>query len=169
MNISDVEKLIKLVAESNVAEVEVHFSGKQKVRVSKAAGQVHAIPSVAQFQHVPVTSSAEPTVFASSPVSHPETPPTDTKAAEAKPKRPSNLIAIKSPMIGTFYRAPAPDAPPYVEVGDAVKPGTVVCIVEAMKLMNEIESDISGKVVEILVQNETPVEFDQELFLIEPT
>ncbi|MBD3285609.1 acetyl-CoA carboxylase biotin carboxyl carrier protein, partial [candidate division WOR-3 bacterium] len=88
---------------------------------------------------------------------------------EEKPKRASNLIAIKSPMIGTFYRAPAPDAPPYVEVGDTVKPGTVVCIVEAMKLMNEIESDISGKVAEILVENETPVEFGQELFLIEPS
>ncbi|MQY70726.1 acetyl-CoA carboxylase biotin carboxyl carrier protein, partial [bacterium] len=88
---------------------------------------------------------------------------------EAKPARPSNLVAVTSPMVGTFYRALAPDAPPYVEVGDAVKPGTVLCIVEAMKLMNEIESEVSGTIVEILVANETPVEYGQELFLIEPS
>ncbi|RKZ21574.1 pyruvate carboxylase subunit B, partial [bacterium] len=78
------------------------------------------------------------------------------------------LVAIKAPMVGTFYRAPAPDAPPYVEVGDVVKRGQVVCIIEAMKLMNEIESDVDGRIVEILVKNEEPVEYGQELFLVEP-
>jgi acetyl-CoA carboxylase biotin carboxyl carrier protein len=80
-----------------------------------------------------------------------------------------NLVAIKSPIVGTFYRSSAPDAPPYVEVGDIVKPGQVVCIVEAMKLMNEIESDIAGKVVKMLAKNEDPVEYNQELFMVEPT
>jgi acetyl-CoA carboxylase biotin carboxyl carrier protein len=80
----------------------------------------------------------------------------------------SGTVAIKSPIVGTFYRAPSPDAASYVDVGDMVKPGQVVCIVEAMKLMNEIESDVSGKIVKILVNNEDPVEYNQELFLVEP-
>ncbi|MCK4333180.1 acetyl-CoA carboxylase biotin carboxyl carrier protein [candidate division WOR-3 bacterium] len=151
MKLSDVEKLIKLVEESNVAEVEVQFNRRQKIRVSKVAGQP-ATP-VTYLSGVPASS----------------TPAAAEETKETKPSRPSNIVAIKSPMVGTFYRASAPDAPPYVEVGDTVKPGTVVCIVEAMKLMNEIESEVSGRVAEILVENETPVEYGQELFLIEPS
>lgn len=86
-------------------------------------------------------------------------------AAEAKA---DNLITIKSPMVGTFYRTPNPESPVFVNVGDDVKPGKVVCIIEAMKLFNEIESEISGKIVKILVDNATPVEYDQPLFLVEP-
>ncbi len=153
-DISYIEKLIKLVSENDVAEVEVQFNRQRRIRVSKVAGTVTATPAA-----VPP------------PMTAPVPAPTGSaqEAAAKEPKRPSNLVAVSSPMVGTFYRAPAPDAPPYVEVGDAVKPGTVVCIVEAMKLMNEIESDIAGKIVDILVENETPVEFGQELFLIEPS
>jgi acetyl-CoA carboxylase biotin carboxyl carrier protein len=99
-----------------------------------------------------------------------ETPPQQSveKAGKTEGKT-DNLVAIKSPIVGTFYRSSAPDAPPYVEVGDIVKPGQVVCIVEAMKLMNEIESDIAGKVVKMLAKNEDPVEYNQELFMVEPT
>ncbi len=157
MKLSDVEKLIKLVEESNIAELEVQFNRRQKIRVSKVAGQpvTPAIPvtPVTYLSGVPASS----------------TPAAAEETKETKPSRPSNIVAIKSPMVGTFYRASAPDAPPYVEVGDTVKPGTVVCIVEAMKLMNEIESEVSGRVAEILVENETPVEYGQELFLIEPS
>ena len=90
------------------------------------------------------------------------------RVEEVSKKEKKNTIPIKSPMVGTFYRAPAPDAPPYVEVNDIVKPGQVVCIVEAMKLMNEIESEVSGRVVDILVKNETAVEYGEVLFHIEP-
>lgn len=153
MKLEDIEKLIKLVLESNIAELEVQFNRHVRIRISKVTPVTPSLPiaqvSVDSFPKAHLTAEAAP-------------------AAEEMRKRPSNLVAIKSPMVGTFYRAPAPDAPPYVEVEDPVKPGTVVCIVEAMKLMNEIESDISGKIVEILVANETPVEYGQELFLIEP-
>jgi acetyl-CoA carboxylase biotin carboxyl carrier protein len=88
-------------------------------------------------------------------------------AAAAEPKA-DNLITIKSPMVGTFYRTPNPESPSFVNVGDDVKPGKVVCIIEAMKLFNEIESEISGKIVKVLVENATPVEYDQPLFLVEP-
>lgn len=161
MKFSDVEKLIKMVEESNVAEVEVQFNRRQKIRVSKVAGQpATPVTPVTYLSGVPASST-------------PAAPKPSSAAAEevkeAKPARPSNLVAVTSPMVGTFYRALAPDAPPYVEVGDAVKPGSVLCIVEAMKLMNEIESEVSGTIVEILVANETPVEYGQELFLIEPS
>ncbi len=156
MKLSDVEKLIKLVTENNIAELEVQFNRRQKIRVSKVAGPV--TPAT------PVTLATYP-----SGVSASSTPAAAEELKEARPARAANLVAITSPMVGTFYRAPAPDAPPYVEVGDTVKPGTVVCIVEAMKLMNEIESEVSGTIAEILVENETPVEYGQELFLIEPS
>ena len=166
MKHSDVERLVKLVSENNIAELEVHFNRREWVRVSKvpagtAAGQP-ATP-VTYLSGVPASSTP-----ASAPAPKPS-PAAAEEVKEAKPARPSNLVAVTSPMVGTFYRALAPDAPPYVEVGDAVKPGSVLCIVEAMKLMNEIESEVSGTIVEILVANETPVEYGQELFLIEPS
>jgi acetyl-CoA carboxylase biotin carboxyl carrier protein len=149
---------MKLLGESDLAEVEIQYGWRKKVRLSKFAGQV-------KVEQIPVSSAL---TSRETQMTH----AVDTKAEKQEsietPKRAANLIAITSPMVGTFYRAPAPDAPPYTEVGDMVKPGTVVCIVEAMKLMNEIQSDVSGKVVEILVANETPVEYGQELFLIEP-
>ncbi len=157
MKLSDIEKLVKLLGESNLAEMEVQFNWREKVRLSKVGGQVRVEP--APGYHVPQIQE------------HREVKPesnTEKTAETQPPKRAANLVAITSPMVGTFYRAPAPDAPPYVDTGDMVKPGSVVCIIEAMKLMNELQSDVSGKVVEILVANETPVEYGQELFLIEP-
>jgi len=94
--------------------------------------------------------------------------PVAVAAAPAAEPKADNLITIKSPMVGTFYRTPSPESPMFVNVGDDVKPGKVVCIIEAMKLFNEIESEISGKIVKILVDNATPVEYDQPLFLVEP-
>jgi len=164
-DISYVEKLIKLVSESNVAEVEVHISPGKKVRVSKTGGQI--ITTAGPLTAGPlVAAPAHNTQAAAAPAASPT--PAAAETNDSKPSRPSNLVAITAPMIGTFYRAPAPDAAAYVDKGDRVKPGTVVCIVEAMKFMNEIESDISGEVVDILVDNESPVEYGQELFLIKP-
>ncbi len=157
MKLSDIEKLVKLLGESNLAEIEVQFNWREKVRLSKVGGQVRVeslpnynVSATQELREVKIDAKTE-------------------KGADSEPsRRAANLVPITSPMVGTFYRAPAPDAPPYADVGDMVKPGTVVCIIEAMKLMNELQSDISGKVVEILVANETPVEYGQELFLIEP-
>ncbi len=134
-----------MLEKSVVAEIEVIDFWGRKIRVSKTGSDER--PSRA-----PNLASQEATTEA-------------VKSAEPKN---AGLATIRSPIVGTFYRAPAPDAPPYVEIGDIIKPGQVVCIVEAMKLMNEIESDVAGRVTQILVKNEDPVEYNQELMLIEP-
>ena len=144
MKTKEIEKLLKIMEDSAVAEIEITDFWGRKIRLSKTGGKTHA------------------TKISDSAVKVPE----ETQEETEKPK--SNLVPIKSPIVGTFYRAPAPDAPPYVEVGDIIKPGQVVCIVEAMKLMNEIESDIAGRVAQIVVKNEDPVEYNQELIFVEP-
>ncbi len=152
MKLSDIEKLIKLLENSKISSIEITDFWCRKIKITKVDTDRAVVENPA---------------YSPAPVK-------ETKAVEEKPQettvkeRPKNLVAIRSPIVGTFYRSPAPDAPPYVEVGDIVKPGQVVCIVEAMKLMNEIESDVAGRIVEILVKNEEPVEYNQELFLIEP-
>ncbi len=145
MRLRHIEELVKILENSMVTEIEVTDLFGRKVRISKSSNSAN-----------PPTQSTKPSNIQKNTV-------TTEKAEET-----ANLVAIKSPIVGTFYRAPAPDAPAYVEVGDVVKPGQVVCIIEAMKLMNEIESDIAGKIVKILVKNEEPVEYNQELFLVEP-
>ncbi len=149
MRLKNIEKLVKVLENSIVAEIEVTDMWGRKVRISKSTNNTPA-QTVAQ---TPTTQARPENVV------HRE-----EKAAETLPP---NTAAIHSPIVGTFYRAPAPDAQQYVEVGDVVKPGQVVCIVEAMQLMNEIESDIAGKIVKILAKNEDPVEYNQELFLVE--
>ena len=152
MKIEDIEKLLKLFEASTAVELEIKEPFGRSVRLSKVS--TAAVPVQPA---VPVAPPIKPTV-------NPEKPPAEAPSkTDAK-----NTIAIRSPIVGTFYRAPAPDAPPYVDIGDIVKPGQVVCIVEAMKLMNEIESDISGRIVKILVKNEEPAQYNQELFVIEP-
>ena len=155
MDINLLKKLIKLVEQSDITEFTVQ-EGELKVKISKNSNQtpqVHFQP-VADYGKQPAglqqfTTSAE------------------SKSSVSAEHTQSNLHEIKSPIVGTFYRAPAPDADPYIQVGDMVSSGSVLCIVEAMKLMNEIESDINGKIVKILVENATPVEYNQPLFLIE--
>ncbi len=148
MRFKDIERLVKILENSNVSEIEVTKFLGRKIRIAKSANNTmpSKIEHTAQLTKDKVESSVTE----------------DVKAKE-------NLVAIKSPIVGTFYRSPAPDAPPYVDIGDVVKPGQAVCIVEAMKLMNEIESDVTGKIVKILVKNEDPVEYNQELFMVEPT
>jgi acetyl-CoA carboxylase biotin carboxyl carrier protein len=147
MNIKRIEQLVKILENSNVNEIEVRYFFGRKIRISKSSNNIRV------QEVLPAAMSGANNI--SIPCQPVETAP-------------ANTVAIKSPIVGTFYRAPSPDASPYVDIGDTVKPGQVVCIVEAMKLMNEIESDVAGRIVKILVKNEDPVEYNQELFLIEP-
>jgi len=157
MDINLIKKLIKIVEQSEITEFSVQ-EGDLKIKISKNSYS----KTQAVFQQMPAVI---PEITANVPVT--STTQEEPKLLEPKEEKKSNLHEIRSPIVGTFYRAPAPDADPYVQVGDIVSPGTVLCIVEAMKLMNEIESDVSGKVVKILVENATPVEYNQPLFLIE--
>ncbi len=142
MRVETLKRLVRLVEENDISELEIRRWGTT-VRIAKGSAGT--------------TARLNP---ANSPVLE------TTRVSEEK--RSEELLPITSPMVGTFYRSPTPEAPPYVEAGDFVKPGKVVCIIEAMKLMNEIESEVSGEVVQILVKNEEPVEYGQELFLVRP-
>ena len=157
MDLNLIRKLVKIVDTSGITDLEIEEDGL-RIRVAKKIknNQVNSQPQMV-VQTESVTASA-----LTSTVTEEKTP------AEKSEEPTSNIHEINSPIVGTFYRAPAPDADPYVQVGDSVSPGTVLCVVEAMKLMNEIESDVSGKVVKILVENGNPVEYNQHLFLIDP-
>lgn len=149
--LQEIRELIDLMVGKGLAELEVSW-GETRIRISR---QTPPAPMPAWQPAAPVAAAAP----------MPAAAPT---AAEAAVPGAANLVTIEAPMVGTFYRAPAPDAPPYVKEGDAIKAGQVVCIIEAMKLMNEIESKTAGRVVKILVENAQPVEYGQPLFLIEP-
>lgn len=155
MDINLIKKLIKIVEQSEVTEFSVQ-EGDLKIKISKNNSGSFST----QFQPV-YTSMAPQTSLQQVPPVQSEITILNTKEVASK------FHEIKSPIVGTFYRAPSPDADPYVQIGDVIGQGSVLCIVEAMKLMNEIESDVSGKVVKILVENGTPVEYNQPLFLIE--
>ena len=168
LDIKEIQELIKFVAKSGVSEVDLEM-GDMKISIKtppkKGKGQVETvvqqIPVAAAPAIAPVTVQSPPIVAAAPEVAS-ETPLASSDTDDSK------YITIKSPMIGTFYRKPSPDKDPFVNVGDEVNVGTVVCVVEAMKLFNEIESEVSGKIVKILVDDSSPVEFDQPLFLVEP-
>ena len=163
MNHNLIRELVRIVEESNISELEVTRWGK-KVRILKQSN--HTLPSQpihVEKNVVPV----QPTVVETPPEPTPAPPKVEPSPAPVQAEVKSNKEEIRCPMVGTFYRSPAPDADPYVQVGDRVGPGKVLCIVEAMKLMNEIEAEISGKIVEIMVENGQPVEYNQPLFLIE--
>jgi acetyl-CoA carboxylase biotin carboxyl carrier protein len=154
MDIRKVKKLIELLEESNIDEIEIR-EGEESVRISRNGAQAMA-----------------PAFYAPPPMAAPPAPaqaaPAPAPAATAEPAAPEQPIGhvVKSPMVGTFYRSPSPTSPPFVEVGQSVNVGDVVCIVEAMKMMNQIEADKSGTIGVILVENGEPVEFDQPLFTI---
>jgi acetyl-CoA carboxylase biotin carboxyl carrier protein len=151
--LAELRRLIQLVQSTGIGELEVS-SGGRTIRIS-----AHAAGSL-QVAMSPSSGNA--------PASSVHPASTAAEAKSSEPSKSDKLVAITSPMVGTFYRAPAPDADPYVEIGDMVEVGQTVCIVEAMKLMNEIESEVRGRVVQILVDNSHPVEFGQKLFMIEP-
>ncbi len=150
MDIRKIKKLIELVEESGINELEI-AEGEESVRISRGASVVHTAPSVAP---APISVAAAPVAAAAA-----------TAVSEAAPVVSGHVI--RSPMVGTFYSSSSPDAPAFVEVGQHVNAGDTLCIVEAMKMMNQIEADKSGVIKEILAQNEDAIEFDQPLFIIE--
>ncbi len=158
MELKDIQNLIKFVAKSGANEVKLEMEDI-KITIKTGSGKTETTI----LQQAPIGTAQIP--LASQPVqSAPETPSAiDTKDESSK------YVEITSPMIGTFYRKPSPDKPLFVEVGDSVNPESVVCIIEAMKLFNEIESEVTGKIVKILVEDGTPVEFGQPLFLVDPS
>jgi len=155
METKEIQTLIDFIAQSGLDEVNIETS-ELKIKVKRYGSA--PVVSVAPVQP-PVSAPVHTT-----PASIGQAP----AATAAEPAPSSNLITIKSPMIGTFYRASSPETPAFASIGDEIVPGKVVCVIEAMKLFNEIESEISGRIVKVLVENATPVEFDQPLFLVEP-
>lgn len=166
MDIKEIQNLIKFVSKSGVSEVAIE-QGEFKITIKSDQAE-HVV-----VQQAPVAVAAAPVAaapVAAAPVAAApaaEAAPAATEAAPAADN--ANLIEIKSPMIGTFYRKSDPEKPPFVSVGDSIKPGDVLCIVEAMKLFNEIEAEVSGKIVKVLVDDTSPIEYDQPLFLVDPS
>jgi acetyl-CoA carboxylase biotin carboxyl carrier protein len=150
MDIRKVKKLIELLEESDVAEIEIH-EGEESVRISRTS----SVTPMAMAAPVPAPAAAAPATASAAPAAEP-----------AAPAEPEGHI-IRSPMVGTFYRAPSPGAKPFVTEGQSVSAGETLCIIEAMKILNQIESDKSGKVKEILVENGQPVEYNEPLFVID--
>jgi acetyl-CoA carboxylase biotin carboxyl carrier protein len=149
MNMKEIKEMINLMNENNLMELEVEKDG-MRIRLKKTASgqELYNGPIMVERERSPQNRALE--------------------SAESMERAALKTVEIKAPMVGTFYRAPSPEAPPYVEVGQLVESGQVICIIEAMKLMNEIKSEIKGKVLEVLVDSTEPVEFGQSMFLIEP-
>ncbi len=165
MNIQEIRQLIRIVEKSDIDELEIVEEGR-KIRISKNQPTPQLIGpgnGTTGGYYVPSPSASTPAAAAEPAVPTRETTSEETATDSDK------YYEVRSPMVGTFYRAPAPDAAPYVEVGDTVSPGQTLCIIEAMKLMNEIQAEVGGKIAKILVENAQPVEYNQLLFLIEKT
>ncbi|MBF0521550.1 MAG: acetyl-CoA carboxylase biotin carboxyl carrier protein [Candidatus Omnitrophica bacterium] len=152
MNLKEIKEIINLMNEHGLAEVELETDGT-KIKLKKTSSGVTQVVQAAPLVH--------PTIIAQPPVKAQESVAAETSSGKKQGE-------IKSPMVGTFYRAPSPEAAPYVDVGQVVEIGQVLCIVEAMKLMNEIKSEVRGKILEVKVENAQPIEFGQTLFVIEP-
>ena len=165
MKPKEIQELLDFIAQSGLAEVNIE-TDQFKIAVKKYA-DTHTKYIEAPVQHIvsPQPINTPVTTTATSSASEKQVEKQQSKENAGTDK---NLITIKSPMIGTFYRSSNPETPPFANVGDEIKPGMPVCIIEAMKLFNEIESEVSGRVVKILVENASPVEYDQPLFLVEP-
>lgn len=160
MDLKEIQNLIKFVAKSGASEVSLETEDfKINIKTGGVAAEYQVVQAAPQMVQAPV---AAPVAAAPAPAAV-SAPAATTEAENDK------YITIKSPMIGTFYRRPSPDKDAFANVGDEIKPGTVVCIIEAMKLFNEIESEISGKIVKVLADDQTPVEYDQPLFLVDPS
>lgn len=165
MEYKQIQELIKAINKSNISELSIE-EGDFKITIKQAQ-------SISETQFVAVQAPAMPAMQMAAPAAQPAALPAAQPAAPAAPAQSAtatndNLVTIKSPMIGTFYRSSGPDKPAFINVGDEVKQGQVICIVEAMKLFNEIESEFNGKIVKVLIDDASPVEYDQPLFLVEP-
>ena len=157
MDLKEIQNLIKFVSNSGVAEVKLEMDD---VKITIKTTLEGTSPEITYLQQAPIAQAppqASPAPVAAAPV------------AAAPVAENANYITVKSPMIGTFYRKPSPDKPMFVEVGSTISKGDVVCVIEAMKLFNEIESEVSGRIVKILVDDMSPVEFDQPLFIVDPS
>jgi acetyl-CoA carboxylase biotin carboxyl carrier protein len=161
MDFKQIQELIKMINKSNIGEVSIEEKGFKLTIKQKEEPVQQLIAAPMQAQPMSAMATA-PVAAAQTQAAAAEKP---AKAAEAPA---GNTVTIKSPMIGTFYRSASPDKPPFANIGDEVTPGKVVCIIEAMKLFNEIESEVSGKIIKVLVEDASPVEYDQPLFLVEP-
>jgi len=161
MDIKEIQSLIKFVAKSGASEVKLETDD---IKITIRTGVADSGGEKTYVQHYPLQPAPSPQAAPA---------PAETPEKEAAPKadkdESSKYITIKSPIIGTFYRKPSPDKPSFVEVGDTIAKGDVLCVIEAMKLFNDIESEVTGKVVKVLVEDSSPVEFDQPLFLVDPS
>ena len=158
MNLEDIQELIKFVAKSGATEVDLEFDGI-KISIKSPAKKKRG-----EVEEVTIIQQSAPTQTVTSPLAAPLAA-LETPVAEEN----SNYITVKASMIGTFYRSSSPDKPPFVSVGDIIKEGDAICIIEAMKLFNEIETEVSGTIVKVLVDDSSPIEFDQPLFLVDPS
>jgi acetyl-CoA carboxylase biotin carboxyl carrier protein len=149
MNLKEIKEMISLMNENSLVELEIEKDG-MRIRLKKVNSGTEAFSGPIIVEKERITGAVK------------------NEIAEPLEKMAVKTVEIKAPMVGTFYRAPSPEAPPYVEIGQTIEPGQVICIIEAMKLMNEIKSEIKGKILEILVDNAEPIEFGQSMFLIEP-
>ena len=173
MNLEDIQELIKFVAKSGATEVDLEIDNikisiksppkKKRGEVDMTNTIIHQNPPQIVTQTAPIFPNASPSLT--------DIPSTEDKTKkESKDKEDnSDYITIKSSMIGTFYRSPSPEKPAFINIGDPIKEGDVICIIEAMKLFNEIESEVSGTIIKVLVDDATPIEFDQPLFLVDPS
>ncbi|MCS6771018.1 MAG: acetyl-CoA carboxylase biotin carboxyl carrier protein [Kiritimatiellae bacterium] len=165
MDIKDIKRILELMKENDISEFELAEQGFRLTLKRRLGGEPHVVLAA------PVTPQGAPAI---QPAALPQAAPAPAASAPAPTpaaapaEAPSNLVEIKSPMVGTFYRAPSPEAEPFVSVGKEIEEDSVVCIIEAMKVMNEIKAEVKGVVRKILVENATPVEFGQPLFLVEP-
>ena len=159
MELKEIQNLIKFVAKSGASEVKLEMDD---IKITIRTGAHHK-PETTYIQQMPAMAQPQQVASAQQEVQTPQ------KETPSEISNDSKYITIKSPIIGTFYRKPAPDKPVFVEVGDVIKEGDTLCVIEAMKLFNEIESEVSGKIVKVLVDDATPVEFDQPLFLVDPS
>lgn len=165
MDFNQIQELIRLVSKQKISEF-IYKEGDFKLIIRQGGSEQASVGTfIAQAPQQVMTVAPQP---APAPVAAPPAPAAAAPAAPAEAAVPSNTKVIKSPMVGTFYRSAGPDKPAYVKPGDEIAVGATVCIIEAMKLFNEIESDISGKIVKVLVEDASPVEYDQPLFLVEP-
>jgi acetyl-CoA carboxylase biotin carboxyl carrier protein len=160
MDLKDIQELIKFVAKSGATEVDLEFDNVKisiKSPSKKRRGEIDDVTTI--IQQIPGQAGVAPIVSAAAPIASTPAPAADENA---------NYITIKASMIGTFYRSSSPEIPPFISVGDMIKEGDALCIIEAMKLFNEIEAEVSGKIVKVLVDDASPIEFDQPLFLVDP-
>ncbi|MDC3070827.1 acetyl-CoA carboxylase biotin carboxyl carrier protein [Bacteroidota bacterium] len=181
MDLKDIQELIKFVAKSGATEVELEIDNVKisiKSPAKKRRGQsdegannvVHHITQPShQVEQIISTSTPQPQVIVNQAELSQTNTQNKTEATNSETQENNNYVTIKASMIGTFYRSPSPEEPTFVNVGDTISKGQTICIIEAMKLFNEIESEISGKVVKVLVDDSQPVEFDQPLFIVDPS